>query len=468
MKPTFFFCVIALLAAVTLACEQGAGPGGSNTVAVTIRDAAALAKIGADPDYPLDGAYTLAADLRLDGWEPIGTGANPFTGTFNGGGKTLTITGSGGIFGYTDGAVIRNVNVAGTITRSGDYTVYAGGITGYAENTTIASCVSSVNITVEGHGHNSSTGGIAGFMLKSTITNCSASGTITLRSGANEGLMLYAGGIAGYQGTGLAAAGSSGCVISRCSYTGRVSVSGGYPYAGGIAGYNYCGSVIRECYSSGTVTSTGDNLPYTGGIAGYNSRTAEDPAVTSLIENCYTTAAVSAVSSSKQALAGGLTGANAADAVVSKCYARGDVTARVTGDSAAGTGGSIGVPAAANAGGIAGAQYFNTPVIINCAALNASLTGEDSGSGAAYNIYRIAGAGAPGDAKGEWKTNIANSAMTITAGSSAHTGDKGPDKKDGEDCTAQPDRSVYEGLGWDFSKVWKMGADGYPVLQWQD
>jgi hypothetical protein len=39
---------------------------------------------------------------------------------------------------------------------------------------------------------------------------------------------------------------------------------------------------------------------------------------------------------------------------------------------------------------------------------------------------------------------------------------------DGDDCAAKPAQSLYEGLGWDFVTVWKMGRDGYPALRWQE
>lgn len=469
-KPLPVFLPVVVLAAFLFAaCEQPAG-GGGGAPQITISDAAGLAKIGVDPGCPLNGAYTLGADIVLQNRTPIGTYDAPFTGTFNGDNHTVTVTGEGGIFGFTRGARIRNVKAAGTITKTGraGAAVYAGGITGYAENTEIASCVSSVNITLYGDGHNSSAGGIAGYMLKNcVISDCSVSGTITLESGLESGLMVYAGGIAGYGGTGLAGAGASDCVILRCSYTGSVSVRGGYPYAGGITGYNYYGSKIAECYSSGTVSAAGGNLPYAGGIAGYNSGYVEDTGIASLIENCYTVMTVKAESSSRYALAGGISGANANDALISRCYARGDVSVRVNGDSDAGTGESLGVPGAGSAGGIAGAQYFKSPVIENCAALNGKLSGEDSGSGAVWNFQRIAGAGGGGQNEGQWKTNIAFSGMTGD-GAGSFGGDKGPGGKDGDDCAATPAQADYTALGWDFDEVWKMAAGGYPALQWED
>jgi hypothetical protein len=175
--------------------------------------------------------------------------------------------------------------------------------------------------------------------------------------------------------------------------------------------------------------------------------------------------AVSAVATSKQALAGGVTGANAADSVASRSYALGAVSAVVNGNSAAGSGGSMGVPAAASAGGIAGAQYVDAPSIQNCVALNSEVTGLDSGSGAAYNVRRIAGPGS-GSHNSAWEHNLAYVA-SLAAGGSAVAPQPDRDGYDGETCAAKPDRAAYTALGWDFTSVWEMAANGYPALQWQ-
>jgi hypothetical protein len=467
MKRSIFWTALALASLLfAAACEQPAGTGRRTQLA--LRTAADLAKIGMDTAFPLDGEYTLETDLTLTNWTPIGTSIAPFTGIFNGNGKTLAITGSGGVFGFTKGAVIRNVAVTGTITATsaGNAVVYVGGIVGNGENTSISSCVSHADIAAEGHNHNSSAGGIAGYLRnKSSIADCYATGTITMQC-AGVLLMSYTGGIVGYQGTGTAAGvggddKSSDCVVSRCYFTGAVSAEGNFAYAGGIAGYNYCSSVIRECYArGGTVAATGTNLPYAGGVSGYNSRVKDSPAV---IENCYSNMTVSAVSASKAALAGGITGANAADAVVSKCYALGAVAAAVDGNGAGDLGGSIGVPLKANAGGIAGAQYFDAPSIKNCAALNTEIKGVDSGSGAAYNVHRIAGTGTGGD-QSAWEANIANAALV--EGGNAVAPETNANGYDGENCDAKPNQAAYEALGWDFVSVWRMDGD-YPVLKWQ-
>jgi hypothetical protein len=423
----------------------------------------ALRKIGVDPDFPLDGEYTLGADLILESWKPIGTSDAPFTGVFDGKGKTITIeNGGGGIFGFTENAAISNVTVNGTIQVKG-YIVFAGGIVGRGIDTSIASCESDVDIIVEAQGHNSSAGGIAGFLSGACeVVDCHATGNITLKSGPGRGLMLYGGGVAGYQGL-IGAFGDPGevsdCVIERCSYTGgSVTVEGGYPYAGGVLGYNYTGAILRESYAAGgTVTARGENLLYAGGVSGYNSRGEAKP---SLIENCYSDMTVNGEATSRQALAGGVAGSNAAWARISKCYARGSVAATVVGDGAGGMGGSLGVLAAANAGGIAGSQYVGMPSIDNCVALNTKVDGR----GGVCNVRRIAGKGS--DSVGAWTENKA-SAPLYHDGQAVEPGAATAGGFDGADCAAKPEQSVYESLGWDFSGVWKMGAGGYPVLRWQ-
>jgi hypothetical protein len=429
--------------------------------AIAISSAADLLKIDA-ANTAL--SYYLANDITLDDWAPISS-EKPFKGSFYGKGNTITITnGEGGLFDSLSGATVRDINVKVTASAtSGNI----GGIAAYAEQSRIINCKADVTLTVNGTNHNASVGGIIGTMGKnSTVSYCAASGKITLDSDTESGFMVYAGGIAGYSGTpGLAGNGASGCVIENSSWSsGEVAATGGYPYAGGIVGYNYTGAVVRRCSARGSsVSSYGGNLPYAGGVAGYNSGYGGKP---STIENCYSTAAVTAKSSSKAALAGGIAGANAAGALISKCLARGAVTAWVVGNGTDNIGGSTGMLTTANAGGIAGAQYFTLttkPTITACAALNSSITGrEDTGSGSEWNVYRIAGAGSEGDDTGVFTNNIAYSGITVTNHAASWLKTDGGN--DGTDCVEKPGQTAYSGMGWDFSGVWRMD-DGYPVLR---
>lgn len=85
---------------------------------------------------------------------PIGTTTSPFEGVFDGGGneidfhtKLLPVGPYGvGFFGVTDGAMIMNLDVAGSITTPSNSPLNIGGIIGRAKNTTIFNCVSKVDI----------------------------------------------------------------------------------------------------------------------------------------------------------------------------------------------------------------------------------------------------------------------------------------------------------------------------------
>ncbi|MDR1899953.1 MAG: hypothetical protein LBQ55_08105 [Treponema sp.] len=507
-KPFIPFCAVlslaVLFAAIFTGCEQ---PGGvSLPPSVNIGSAGDLAKIGADAAYPLNGNYTLTANLTLADWTPIGTDTSPFTGTFDGGGHTVTITGIGaaavqaspyiGLFGYVKNGTVRRVKLSGTMNVSRDSAaasalfaggiagylensslldissdmvmnaesvrgfVYAGGLAGFGRNLTITRCTGTGVVSAAGRGHNSSAGGIAGYLAQSAVSDCRAAGNISLQagdasdpSGDSYLYMIYAGGLAGYTGDKSR--------TERSSASGAVYAKAPYPYAGGLVGYNYGdpsgaveGSVVAACYAAGGVTaeSTKNGLPYAGGLAGYNSRGAR-------LEDSYATGAVKAQTDSKSAWAGGIAGSCAASAVISRCYARGKVEALT---------GSYGLAApqpgagdGALAGGIAGYVYFSADTIVeNCAALNSRLAA--SGGGTPWGVHRIAGridASPP-----QILNNIGSTAISYTAAPSA---DAAPNGLDGADTTAPPAQAVYQTtLGWDFTSVWKMNG-GYPVLQWQ-
>lgn len=439
--------------------------------AIPIATAEDLKNIGkAAAGLPLNRPYVLTADITVSGWTPIANGTKPFTGAFYGDGRTITITsGTGGLFGSLKEAAVYDLTVNITAAKTGGA---LGGIAGTVTKSWIEDCTVTAALTMTATGHNNSAGGIAGTMGNyAVVRNCTASGTITLTApmtgaDASSTLMVYAGGIAGYSGTpGLAGDGVSGCLIEGSSWSGAVSAASGYPYAGGIVGYNYTGAMVKRCSSSGTVTASGGNLPYAGGVAGYNSGYAQSVETPSRIENSYSTATVKAVSTSRAALAGGIAGANAAGAVITRCYAAGAVTASVDASGAANLGGSIGVMTAANAGGIAGAQYVTRtvpPAIEDCAALNSSITGASGTSGAAWNIYRIAGAGDTGSDTGTLTNNAAWSGLPVP--NHAEAWDKSANGKDGADCEQHPAQSAYTALGWDFSGVWQMSG-AYPALR---
>ena len=192
---------------------------------------------------------TADIDLKNEEWTPIGTmlveEGRPFQGTFDGGGHQITklkITGGSyaGLFGYTEGAVIKSCNVTGEINGYN----HTGGIVGYANNNThILNC--SFQGNVEGDGEER--GGIVGYMSGGgEVSGCFVTGTVT---GDRE--------VGGIAGTGVG-------TIKNCYALANVTATG--VNAGGIAGKAY-GVTIENCYYSGEVSAKN----YAGGIAGYVS-----------------------------------------------------------------------------------------------------------------------------------------------------------------------------------------------------
>ena len=113
----------------------------------------------------------------------VGTNNHRFGGTFDGQGYTLSVSYSTNSnycapFCFTDGATIKKLNVAGTITTSKSY---AAGLISYAYGTTnISDCRSSVTINSSVNGRGYHAGFIAVVYEGSTtnITNCVFDGSI--------------------------------------------------------------------------------------------------------------------------------------------------------------------------------------------------------------------------------------------------------------------------------------------------
>lgn len=174
--------------------------------------------------HPADAANNVAEA----NWNPIG-GENPFKGIFDGNKHTVSdlyINSSGsnlGLFGYVDGAEIKNVTVQGNVT-------------GFYE---------------EG---NEQSGQYVGLVLgvgttKSKLENCESRGSVTGCS--------YVGGIAGLI--------ANNCFIASC--TNRATVKN-YPgtsgaYFGGIVGY---GTGLSFCANYADITAEGSSV---GGLVGY-------------------------------------------------------------------------------------------------------------------------------------------------------------------------------------------------------
>jgi len=212
---------------------------------------------------------TLDKNIDLTGkvWKPIGTDYdNAYTGTFDGGGHTitgLTVTTNdeyAGLFGYLSNfnnaaGTVKNVVMDGIQITCNHRSGYAGGVVGYSWGTIENCSVSgSVSATV-------SVGGVVGVQRDGSITGCSSSATV-------KGT-LYAGGVAGWTNFGatLTACYATGNVIIEIAPTQNIS-------GGGLVGFND-GISLLSCYATGNVTSTGSSTGYLhiGGFLGDNYTT---------------------------------------------------------------------------------------------------------------------------------------------------------------------------------------------------
>ena len=172
-----------------------------------------------------------------EGFIPIGNPDTPFTGTFEGNGHEITgfriFRGEEiklprdylGLFGYLEGAEIKNLTMSKLRISAGLNTMYVGGIAGYTDHNSIIS-----NISIEG-----------------SVSPLILSGTATKR---------YFGGIAGIN-TGM---------INNSRFIGKTGTTVGH-YFGGIAGEN--NGLIEQSFTLADVQAGG----YGGGIAGSNTGT---------------------------------------------------------------------------------------------------------------------------------------------------------------------------------------------------
>lgn len=139
------------------------------------RDAVNAGNDFAGQTVVLSAGVDLNPTRAINYWEPIGTQANPFKGTFDGGNNTisnLVVEGENnvGLFGYADNATIKNVKLENANVKGTDC---VGAIAGQVYSTSlIDNCHVSGSIQVEGQ---TNVGGIVG-KYYTKVKNCSVIG----------------------------------------------------------------------------------------------------------------------------------------------------------------------------------------------------------------------------------------------------------------------------------------------------
>lgn len=248
----------------------------------------ALAQVNAKLDEAGTYEIVLESDVDLseeEAWEGFGTSNNPFHGSFDGNGHTVTLKdGSMPLFCYAKEATIKNVVVkstgtmnwagvvghmyGGTIQNCGNLSnvtaisVYAGGVVAYARHANeggliISDCWNGGTITGGSYTggvatERSYTGGVAGY-----IAQVSASEIMSVTGAVNFGTVKSSepnsitGGIIG---------GITSNVIVEDVYNGGI-VSGKAAAAGIVGKIDEPHNVIRYAINSGKVISDGDWNP---------------------------------------------------------------------------------------------------------------------------------------------------------------------------------------------------------------
>jgi len=223
-------------------------------------------------------------------WVPI----NGYSGTFDGGGHTITVNNTyysnegfyyQGFFDTLDGATIKNLVVAGEETISESWVPYCGGIASQitnqrSVNTTFENCVNKRNITVsadvKGIG---GIGGFAGYTSSSyneetNFVNCINLGTIKSES-------------SGIDYSLFSAAGFTSGATSYTNYTNCIN-AGNVVASGTVAGFDASDSAsFTDCINLGDISANSasdGNASSTEKVYGFSSIENNKPSFTNCID----------------------------------------------------------------------------------------------------------------------------------------------------------------------------------------
>ncbi|MBQ7342513.1 MAG: hypothetical protein IJW42_04575 [Alistipes sp.] len=266
--------------------------------------------------------YALVNDINMNGvtFTPI----TPFKGSFDGRDNTISnikVTPNEdasptGIFGTTEGATIKNLNISGaTVIVTAAAQLYTGGVVGMATDTTISKVSFEGTVSSAATAKNSSdcesrnssavVGGIVGYAVDSEISEVTYYGTVNSTNGQYVGgivsfleggsvkkslfakgsdlytSMNHVGGVAGFMG--------KDAEISECTIDAPIRSKNGY--IGGVTGRMQSGTISKCLVSSNSRVEAFINNPTstsyygTGGIVG-KLETVDSKGSVAVIENC--------------------------------------------------------------------------------------------------------------------------------------------------------------------------------------
>ncbi len=360
-------------------------------------------------DWAADKKYRQTVELNMSGIavNPIGNDTTSFKGEYDGNGFAIinlemdaggvVPTAYAGMFGYTDGAKIKNVILQNAkISSSSTTTSYAGGLIAHmidgalelceihdsevrSSVTTITNNVKSYSGGMVGYAEGadfndlksihtdvyadcpingvlpstmeSFSGGIIGYAKNSSVSSCNTQYDDTVKAVAKT---AYSGGIVAYsEGMNIMdSVNDSNVVAESSTLLGISSKPTTRAYAGGIIAYSNGNLTITGCDNRGDVKSDAveSNSSYAGGIVSYVQGTAD-------ITNCNNTGDISGrgdISSSvtTNMHVAGILAFSSQKATLSNCHNTGDIDADVRSETNGYVVYTAGIVGRTNAGGV--------------------------------------------------------------------------------------------------------------------
>jgi hypothetical protein len=287
---------LAVLLLMSFVCLSGSnlyafsGGTGSSGDPYLISTAAELNSVGSSITY-WASYFKLTANIDMSGYTGvsyniIGNTSTHFTGGFDGNGfvisnltyTTALNTSYVGMFGYTDHATIKNIQLTNVNISTGGEDV--GGLIGEQYYGTTTNCSTTGSV----YGSNG-VGGLAGNLYggsASKIIYCYSTASVTGTCCRVGGLVGIASGPVSYSystGNVTSTSGTTSYIggligdgvwttVSNCYATGNITVSSTSYNVGGLIGYIYDGSATNS-YSTGSIS--GGPSSGIGGLIGYSS-----------------------------------------------------------------------------------------------------------------------------------------------------------------------------------------------------
>ena len=316
-------------------------------------------------DTAISGKLTANIELT-EAWTPMGSQKQPFTGSFDGDGHSITgmsITFDSndksvgapylGLFGYVKGtadkkAEIKNLTLTGKLNITENYRnsfAYSGGLVGGAEYVSFTDVTVDVAVTAkQGTAPYawSYIGGFAGTVVNADFLRCVNNGTVTSDGDYVSGFVPKSekttytacannGAITGRTKVGGIGADVKSTRATDCGNTGAISLveyGTGNQEIGGLFARICYGSALTRCYNTGAVT--GD--AYVGGLVGTLSSYSDSTNGVSYIVDSYNSGAITGHSDKNYCGIGGLVGnleggmRSYSQSYIHNCYNAGAVT----------------------------------------------------------------------------------------------------------------------------------------------